>query len=138
ERLGLDERTDWSYRAVMLVDSAFVFDPQQSATWPRCLELAPHAIAAVNNLGDTARLGADPIETGQAGPSRAALAAGVRLLNRVGHFLLDQARYLEAQAALERALTLGYQVYGQTNPRLAAVANNLGRVLQRTGDLTQA
>lgn len=121
-RLSHEQRTDYSHKALRLMDGAFQFEPSDPRTWATSAAMLPHALAAVEYAQQT----------------DVTVAAAAVLLNRVGQCLFRSARYEQARVALDRALAIGYQIYGEFNPRLSAIANNLGRVLVKLGDLATA
>ena len=121
-RLTHEQRTDCSHKALRLMDSSFVFDANDPRTWAASAAMLPHALAAVDYAQQT----------------DVTVAAAAVLLNRVGQCLFRSARYEQARIAFDQALAIGYRIYGETNPRLSAIANNLGRVLMKLGDVAPA
>ena len=122
DRLTDDERLDWANHAISLVRGSFQFDSQDLATWEKCALLLPHALAAA---GHAEALGAAPRTT-------------VGVLEDAGRYLQKRAQYGEAKYVLERALALCISFYGENHPRVAAVANNLGRVHNELGETADA
>ena len=100
-RLDEEQRRRLAVMATMVVDHAFGFDPDDPRTWSGCSELMPHALAVVEHTSS--------VDT--------AIAAGATLLNSAGHWLYRMGRFGEARELLDRALTIGYRVFGEDNPR---------------------
>ena len=121
-RLSHEQRTDCSHKALRLMDSAFQFDANDPRTWPTSAAMLPHALAAVDYAQQT----------------DVTVATAAVLLNQIGQCLFRCARYEQARVAFDRALAIGYRIYGESNPRLSAIANNLGRVLMKLGDVATA
>src|SRR5439155_1504270 len=91
-------------------------------TWAQSGALLPHAMAAVEFVQQT----------------DVTIAAVATLLNQVGQCLFKSARFEQARLAFDRALSVGYQIYGESNPRLSAIALNLGDVLLLQGSQAAA
>jgi tetratricopeptide (TPR) repeat protein len=72
-----------------------------------------------------------------AAATRGSAQAGA-LLNELGRHLEKVAEFVEARAALERALAIDEKVYGPEHPQVAASVNNLGMVLKELGELAEA
>ncbi len=121
-RLSHERRTDCSHKALRLMDSSFQFDANDPRTWAASAAMLPHALAAVDYAQQT----------------DVTVAAAAVLLNRVGQCLFRSARYEQSRVAFDRALAIGYRIYGESNPRLSAIANNLGRALMKLGDVGSA
>jgi len=122
DRLSDEERTEWATHAINLVRGSFQFDSQDLASWDKCAQLLPHALAAA---GHAESLSASPRTT-------------VGVLEDAGRYLQKRAQYGEAKYALERAMALCISFYGENHPRVAAVANNLGRVHNELGETADA
>jgi tetratricopeptide (TPR) repeat protein len=122
DRLSHEQRTEWSHRALRLMEASFSFDGNDPRTWSQSAAMLPHALAAVEFAQQT----------------DVTVAAAAALLNQIGQCLYRAARYEEARVAFDRALSIAYRIYGENNPRLSAIANNLGRVLLKLGDAATA
>ena len=122
DRLTEQERLDWATAAIHLVRGSFEFDSQDMGSWDRCAQLLPHALAAA---GHAEALGAAPRVT-------------VGVLEDAGRYLQKRAQYEEAKYVLERAMALCISFYGESHPRVAAVANSLGRVHNELGENAEA
>jgi tetratricopeptide (TPR) repeat protein len=89
--------------------------------WPRWTVLLPHVLAATGHLDRAAE------------PGPAAMADASWLLDRAGTYLHVQARLIDAQALLERALAIDEAAYGPGHPTVATRLNNLALILQALG-----
>lgn len=122
DRLTQEEQEQWASAAVKLVHGMFKFDSADLTTWETCADLLPHALTTA---GHTESMGVAPRVT-------------VGLLQDAGRYLQKRAQFNEARYALERALALAIKFYGESHPRVSAVANNLGRVQMELGELQEA
>jgi len=120
--LNDDERRKWIEAAVSAAAAAFPEESDDVRTWPVCLELLPHTLAA-----------ADWAQT--AGIAQG--AAGY-VLNQAGLYLKGRALFADAKSTYERARAFHQQAYGPEHPEVAAIVNNLGEVLRVLGDLEGA
>ena len=118
DRLELDEQMTWCKAAIEFLSYVFKFNSADVRSWRKCGELLPHVLDAAAHAD---RLG---VATDDA----------ITLLNDAGRYLLKRAQYLDAQQALDRALSMSSRRYGESHPRLSAIANNLGRVFEQMGD----
>lgn len=121
-RLTADEQTKWCAAAAGAVASYYNYNSEEPTTWASFAAGVPHALAAANHatqLGISSDIAA-------------------KLLGSSGRYLLKQGRLDEARAALQRAIDLTRQVYGDAHPFTSEAANNLGRVLARQGEATAA
>ena len=122
DRLTDKQHDNWCDVALRMVEGTFSFDADSMQGWGHCAALLPHALAVARHA-----------ETAGVSPEVVA-----RLLNEVGMYLHQIARYREARGVLERALAQHERAFGEDNPRRAAIVNNLGRVLRRLGHLDEA
>lgn len=122
DRLTSEEQEQWAGAAVKLVHGIFKFDSGDLTTWETCADLLPHALTTA---GHTEAMGVAPRVT-------------VGLLQDAGRYLQKRAQFNEARYALERALALAIKFYGESHPRVSAVASNLGRVQMELGELHEA
>jgi tetratricopeptide (TPR) repeat protein len=122
DRLAEPEKKKWAEAAVRLVNDAFPVEADDVRTWPECARLLPQALSAAEHAG---KLGVAPEATG-------------RVLNQAGLYLWGRAKFEEAKAALERALSIAEAAFGPKHPNVATAINNLGNVLQALGDLKAA
>jgi tetratricopeptide (TPR) repeat protein len=121
ERQERDQKKRYAKMAVRLIDDAF---PRQvnAKTWPVCAQLLPHSLAVARHAE---MLNVVPVETST-------------LLNLVGVYLTETARYAEAKKVLEGALKIDERVFGPNHYRLATSLNNLGALMAEQGDLEEA
>jgi tetratricopeptide (TPR) repeat protein len=102
-------------------NAAFDGDPGDVREWPRLDPLAVHA----QMIAETAD------KAGIAEPT-------VRLLNDIAQLFRGQARNLEAEPLIRRALEIDENSFGPAHPNVAIRLNNLARLLQDTNRLTEA
>jgi tetratricopeptide (TPR) repeat protein len=122
DRLAEDDRKRWVEAAVDLINSSFIFDPNNVQTWPVCMGLLPHAL----------------VVTEHAEALKLALVSTASLLNNVGRYLRVRADFAQAKTIYERAMTIGEIIYGSNHSEVAVYINNLGLILQELGDLQGA
>lgn len=117
DRQTESEKKRYAKMAVRLIEDSF---PKQVdiATWPVCAQLLPHALAAAMHAE---MLQVAPIETGS-------------LLNGVGVYFMQTARFTEAKDVLERALKILEGTFGPKHRFLASSLNNLGALMESQGD----
>jgi len=107
--------------ALAWLNAAFVGEVQDVRTWPVLRPLAPHALAVAGRADDA----------GITKPT-------ARLFNDLGVLFLAQARYLEAEPLMRRALAIDDASHGPEHPAVARDLNNLAQLLQATNRLTEA
>ncbi len=122
DRLAEGQQRMWADGAVKLLADVFKFDSQDLASWDYCATLLPHALAS----------------TFHAEANRVAPRATVDVLENAGRYLAKRAQFEEARGLFERALALATDFYGETHPRVSAIANNLGRMHRQIGNLEEA
>ena len=122
ERLSEEEQKTWAGAAVSVVNDAFPGEAYDVRNWPRCAQLAAHAVQAA----------------GHAEGCTVALEAASRLLNQLGVYSQGRAELTQAKGYYERALAIAEKVYGPEHPEVAIRANNIGQILQDQGDLAEA
>ena len=122
DRLTKKARQTWAEAAVEVVNGAFPGESRDVRTWPVCLRLLPHAMAAAGH--------AEQLEL-------APEAAG-RVLNQVGVYLQGRARFGDAKNAMERSLAIGEAAYGANHPTVGIRVTNLGDVFGALGQLKEA
>ncbi len=122
DRLNETERRVWAEAAVKMLVCAFKFDSHDLASWDRCAELLPHALATAWH----------------AEANDVAGRACITVLDDAGRYLTKRAQYAEAKGLFERAMALAGRFYGETHPQVASIANNLGRVHRELGNLNDA
>ncbi len=107
--------------AVAWVDAAFDGDPGDVRNWPRLDPIAIHA----QTIAETAD------KAGIAEPT-------ARLMNDIGLLFWGQARNLEAEPLMRRALDIDEKSFGPDHPNVAIDLNNLASLLQATNRLDEA
>jgi tetratricopeptide (TPR) repeat protein len=122
DRLAEDDRKRWIEAAVDLIESGFMFDSNNTQTWPVCMGLLPHAL----------------VVTEHAEAFGLALVSTASLLNNVGRYMRIRADFAQAKTTYERAMTIGEIIYGSNHPKVATYVNNLGLILKELGDLQGA
>jgi tetratricopeptide (TPR) repeat protein len=109
--------------AVRLLDQGLPFggyaDP---GLWPVCARLLPHALAATEHA---TQLEVEPL-------------SAAALLESAADYLHGRARYADARALHERALSIYEARLGADHPTTAVSLNNLADVLRAQGDLDGA
>jgi tetratricopeptide (TPR) repeat protein len=118
DRLDEERQIVWCNAAIEFLTGMFAFDSGNLDSWARCGELLPHVMDA----------------TAHAERLKVAPDATSELLNNAGRYLLKRAQYVEAKAALEKAMAICSLRYGTNHPKLSSITNNLGRVHQNLGD----
>jgi tetratricopeptide (TPR) repeat protein len=121
-----DDRDLYAGAAAALLALAFPLASTNTASWPECRALLPHALAAAGHVL------AGPAPTGDR-----AEAVG-RLLNQVGSYLYAAGDPAAARSCLERALAVDEAALGPTHPTVAIRLSNLGNVLKELGELAPA
>jgi tetratricopeptide (TPR) repeat protein len=122
DRLDEAERGMWAEAAIKMIVMVFKFDSADLASWDRCAELLPHALASAWH----------------AEANGIAPRATITVLDDAGRYLMKRAQFLEAKGLFERAMGLASQFYGASHPQVSAIANNLGRVHRQLGNLDEA
>ena len=118
DRMDATQQQLWCTVAVTLLAGMFRFNSADVACWEACGALLPHVIEATTHAQ---RLGVATEHTTQ-------------LLNDAGRYLLKRAQYADAQHVLERAMELCVAAVGESDPKVSAIANNLGRVHENLGN----
>jgi hypothetical protein len=104
--------------AVRLLDAAFPSEPyHDTTTWPACTRLQSHVLAATEHAE---WFGVEPAERS-------------RLLAHGTSYLHGRARYEEAKALFQRALSLARATFGPDHLETGVRLNDLGFLLLRVG-----
>lgn len=120
-RDSMDEEAQhmWAERAVRIIYHAFPDQVNDVKTWPQCQRCLPHALVCASLID----------QYGLAFPEAA------RLLNQVGYYLREQARFGDAEQLFRQALTVRKQILAAEHPEteknfnsLAQGYNNLARL----------
>jgi tetratricopeptide (TPR) repeat protein len=117
DRLGKEDQKKWAGVAVRLMFGIFPAESDNVRTWDECSLLLPHALA-------TAKY-AEELEI--------SLEETCKLLNKLGPYLNERAKFDEAKSVLEKALVIKIKVYGPDHSEVAKTLNNLGIVLRHIG-----
>ncbi len=103
------ESLAWRECAVAAADAAF--PAVEFGTWPECERLLPHARAALEKL-----------------PDGTAFLLGSRLAQRCGVYLWRRAEFRAAEALFARSLEIRERASGSTDPSVAPILNDLGKL----------
>jgi tetratricopeptide (TPR) repeat protein len=119
---GMDVATRgvWAERVVQALN--VVFPSPEFQNWPQCERLIPHAIMASRLVED---FGLDSV-------------AAARLLNQSGYYLVDRARYAEAEPLYQRALAIREKALGPDHTDTATGLNNLAVLYDNQGRYAEA
>ena len=120
DELNAAECRDLAERAVKVLNRTF--PDADYANWPRCERLLPHALTVQTwiEMEDLR------------------IPEAARLLNRVGYYLCNRARYTEAEPLLRRALTIREKRLGPDHPETARSLNDLAVLLRVRGRYEEA
>jgi tetratricopeptide (TPR) repeat protein/uncharacterized small protein (DUF1192 family) len=118
--LGAVAEREWAERAVRALNNAF--PSVEFENWQTCERLAPSALACA------ALIGAFAIESTQA----------ARLLNQIGFYLGERARFSEAQPHYQRSLGIYERVLGPEHRDVARSLNNLAGLYDSQGKYEEA
>jgi tetratricopeptide (TPR) repeat protein len=121
-RLDAEGQKNWARAAVLVMNWAFPYKPDDIGTWVPSSRMLPHALASADH--------AEGLQV--------ELKVCARLLSQVGMYLKGRAELSTARAVLERAVKVGEAAYGPAHSEVATFVNNLGGVLQEQGDLAEA
>ncbi len=121
-RDGMDELTKscWIERAIRAVHAAL--PPVEPRNWPLWERLVVHVQACVQHMEH------DSIH----------LPEAAELLLQTGRYLIDCARYSEAQALLERAYAISEREQGAEHPETATILDNMAILYQAQGKYAEA
>ncbi len=122
DRLSEAQQRTWAEAAIKLMSGVFKFESQDLTSWDYCAVLLPHAMASAFH----------------AEANGVAPRATIDVLENAGRYLAKRAQYDDSKALFERALALATGFYGETHPRVSAIANNLGRIHRQLGNLAEA
>lgn len=115
EELDSEMQHTWAERVVHLVDAAF---PDGSfATWDRCERLIPHVLVCVDHVKKW-QLASEEVG---------------HLFHRAGEYFALCARYGEALALTQQALSIREHVLVSPHPDVASSLNNVGYIYNELG-----
>ncbi len=115
-----EEKRQWAECLVRAVNRAF--PSVEFANWTQCDRLVPQALACASLIE------AHGFEFEEAG----------RLLNAVGYYLHERARFSDAEPPYQRALALREKVLGPEHPDVATSLNNLAALHDKQGKYAEA
>jgi tetratricopeptide (TPR) repeat protein len=110
----------WMLHVVQAVNAAFPGIDFED--WPTCERMLPHALICTNWINEM----------------RLTTPIAVLLLNQVGCYLRDRARYREAELLLKQALSIREQELEVMHPDTARSLNNLGELYRQMGKYEKA
>ncbi len=110
-------------------------DPSMEASWSRCAQLLPHALALFAHIPEDGELSKPSSAQQRAGMGGREIAI---LLNQSGLFLKARGDIGEAEKLLQRGLEINKVTYGAGHENVAISLNNLASVLQDKGWLFEA
>jgi len=123
---GLPEATQkhWVQRVVHTLSQAFSLDQHtlNVERWPWCEQVLPHALLAIS----------------QAERWQLTSPAYICLLAKTATYLSQRARYPEAEALYQRALSVQEQSQGSAHPELAGVLTGLANTYHKQGKYHQS
>ncbi len=102
-------------------------DPGVAASWPRCEQLLPHAMALFEHIPEDGELSMPSSAQQKAGMGGREVAI---LLNQSGLFLKARGDVDEAEKLLRRGLDINKITYGDNHENVAISLNNLAATLQ--------
>jgi tetratricopeptide (TPR) repeat protein len=114
------QQREWAQRAVNAVNAALPYI--EFANWSLCDRLIPHPQACASLTKDW------NIKSGDA----------VRLLNQTGYYLMERARYVEAEPLYKDGLAIKEKMLGPNDPGVAASLNNLADLYRIEGRYAEA
>jgi tetratricopeptide (TPR) repeat protein len=115
-----EQKRQWAERAVRAVNGAFPF--VEFANWAQCERLVPQALACASLIE------AYGFEFKEA----------ARLLNAVGYYLGERARFSDAEPLYQQALAIREKVPGPGHPDVATSLNNLADLYYKQGKYAEA
>ena len=121
QRLGEHGLHKWAEVAILVLDQAFEFGPDDPATWAASERVASHVEAAAAAIPED--LSSGPISS---------------LIGETAHYRYVRASYTSAEPLMRRALEIDEAAYGPDHPEVARVLNNLAQLLQATNRLSEA
>lgn len=116
-RTGINETTQrqWVERLVRALNISF---PKiERATWPQCERLIPYIVAVTASIARW-KLNSSGVD---------------RLFNQAGQYLVERARYAEAEPFLRRSVAIREELLGKEHPDVAIALNNLAMVIYTQG-----
>jgi tetratricopeptide (TPR) repeat protein len=122
DRLAAESARELIATAVRLVERVFPIDSGELPTWTECAQLLPHALAVTRH--------AEQVEI--------ALEETAFVLSLTSEYLKGRAQFVEAKAAMERAVALAMKVFGPSHSHVAVCLSKLGEILFAQEDFPAA
>lgn len=113
DRLSADTAKEFIAAAVRLVERVFPVALDDARNWGECAQLLPHALTVTRF--------AEQVET--------ASEETAFVLSLTSEYMKGRAQFVEAKAAMERAVALASKVFGATHSNVAVCQSKLGEVL---------
>jgi tetratricopeptide (TPR) repeat protein len=107
-----ETQSTWAERAIRTVHHAFPDKVNDVKTWPQCQRCLPHALACARLIKDY----------------RFVSLEAAQLLNQVGYYLREHARYREAWEYFQQALAISEQLGPEYLLYTAQILNNRARL----------
>ena len=117
-----DKAIKWVNMAVHIMKMAFSYDIYDMKTWTVCAQLLPHAL--------TTAAYAEKYNTG--------LEEGAEIYQKTGEYLQGQAEYKRAGEAIECAITIRQEIFGERHEELAISFDSLGKIRQAQANYIEA
>ncbi len=129
DQLEEDTQRLWVERALQALQHLFPANSRyEMVVWPLCELLLPHVIRCIEHM--------ERLAWGEQQPRLANL--GSTLLLKAADYLLERARYMEAESLLEHALTLCKHTNDPARLALATALRTLAILYERLGRYSEA
>jgi hypothetical protein len=120
DKMSLREQRQWAERAIRAVDA--VFPTVELENWARCERYLPQAQVCAQLLEQY----------------DLAFAEAARLLHEIGYYLLDHARYAEAERYYQQALQIKQKVLPAEHPSTIKTLQSYAYLLRQMGRENEA
>lgn len=121
-QLPKDKAAKWVNIAIQIMKMAFRYDEYDMKTWATCSQILPHALATANY--------AEKHSTG--------LEAAAEIYQKAGEYFRGQAEYQRAGEAIERAINIRQEIFGEKHEKLAISLDYLGEIRQDQANYGEA
>ncbi len=122
DRLDKNTMQHWLEITLALIDETFKFDEYNVSSWTSCAQLLPHALSTL----------------GHAKNQHIILPATASIWQTIGEYYHKQAEFTQGQTAIENALNLRKQIFGEKSDLVAKSLDYLGELLQARGLFSDA